>query len=383
MISVMETSPYTRFWHTGQIDIPVEALIAWARAQRLLPLIGWRAEQEGWSLPKPLFEAAQVARYRLAACQTLADRQLRSLAALAQETSLEVAVVKGPVVAEAYPSSNLRIHQDLDLLVARSDIKDLIALLKQAGYSFVMDGMRGWHLPPMLPPDAGFELDVHAALARDQHGKGMFTWQDWKHSLQSWPSYRALRYPSSVEHVLYLIHHLVIHHHFEMGVLPLLDLLYMTEDWPFSAWQNLLDSAERMGMRRDVGLCLHLMTWWLGDERFEKLQNLFPEPPSSVLSISQGLLLGVLQTANVKIERDVASGSVGAWLRHGWRVLFGDPLSMYGMTWLDRLRFYVHRPLHVLHKYVSWAADNEDRKRNSPAAHKAQRDLMTWLRGGQ
>jgi hypothetical protein len=293
-----------------------------------------------------------------------------------------VALVKGPVVAEAYPAPDLRPYHDLDLLVASADVSTLLSLLKRAGYTFSMDGIRGWHLPPLHPPEnQGFKIDVHTALARDQQGNSLFTWETWRDSMSAWSRFPDLKHPASVEHMLYLVHHLVVHHHFEMGVLPLSDLVFMTTDWSASRWQQLADLAAYMNMRRAVGLSLHLADWWYGKEQFKEGRVLFPSPPSLVFTQSQRLLLGTRQTARLKFERDVGANSISAWLRHGWRVLAGDPDAMRGLTWQDRLHFYLRRPLHLLRSYGPWASSGQKKRSSVHDVHEAQRDLMDWLRG--
>lgn len=380
-LEVMETSPLVHFWHSGEIDMPAEALIAWARAQRLLPLIGWRAEREGWALPATLQEMVRTARYRQAARQTLAARQLRSLAALVHENDLAVGVVKGPVVAEAYPSSDLRPYRDLDLLVPTSDVSELVSLLKSEGYMFLMDGGRRWHLPPLEPPEAGFELEIHMALARDRQGKSLFTWETWQDCMQPWERFPALQRPAEVEHWLYLVHHLAVHHHFEMGVLSLMDLHYLAQDWSGAMWRRLVDLADQLNMRRDVGLCLYLANWWCGDERFEEPAALFPTPPQGVFRDSQNLILGAIRAAGPKIERDVEGNSFWAWMRHMRVVLFGEFDTRAGMDGSDRLRFQRQRLLYLFQHYGPWASKQQNREQKDNEAHRIQRDLMGWLRG--
>ena len=55
------------FWRTGQSALPPETLIRWARAQRLLLLLPWRAQQRGWTLPAPVLAAARQEGYATAA----------------------------------------------------------------------------------------------------------------------------------------------------------------------------------------------------------------------------------------------------------------------------------------------------------------------------
>ena len=94
---------YLHFYRTGEVRGTVTELVAWGHAQRMLPLIGWRAAQEGWTLPATLAQAVQRARYREVARQATAAQQLRALGKLARRLQIPVVVVKGPVVAEDFP----------------------------------------------------------------------------------------------------------------------------------------------------------------------------------------------------------------------------------------------------------------------------------------
>ena len=91
-------------WWRGESDQSLPKLLAWATAHRLLPLLAWRANQQGWSLPTPLARAAQQARYQNQAQQALALRQLEGLGQLAQRLDIPIVLVKGPVVAQGIPA---------------------------------------------------------------------------------------------------------------------------------------------------------------------------------------------------------------------------------------------------------------------------------------
>ncbi|MFP4394980.1 MAG: nucleotidyltransferase family protein, partial [Anaerolineales bacterium] len=114
-------------WRRGESDQPPPKLLAWATAHRLLPLLDWRANQQGWILPTPLTRAARQARYRNQAQQAIAFRQLETLQQLAQRLEIPIVLVKGPVVAQRYPSPWMRAYKDIDILVAPSDASPLAA----------------------------------------------------------------------------------------------------------------------------------------------------------------------------------------------------------------------------------------------------------------
>ena len=369
--SVLDASPYARFWHTGELAIPEDALIAWARAQRLLPLIGWRAEREGWALPGKLQEAVVEARYRQAAKQTLVDRQLRSLAALVRETSLRVAVVKGPVVVEAYPSPALRPHGDIDLFVPDVNTFALVDLLEQSDYHAVVIGDRSTHLPPMEPPGAGLRVEVHGLP---------YNHFDFA-PLQRWTAYPGLWRPDPVAHFVYLVHHAVERHELHSGLLHLIDLKFWTAAWTADDWQRAYDLAQAMGHLRMVGLALALLPLaWPGED--PKLPNdLFPVPPENTLTAATRVVLGHEPGLLPHVGRDLHERTLRGWLRYAHLVLLGDPQVRRGLPWMEKVGFYLRRPFRLLKNYVPLFLRLLRGDRSSRDALHRQRDLMAWLRG--
>lgn len=369
--SVLDASPYARFWRTGEVAIPADALIAWARAQRLLPLIGWRAEREGWTLPDALRDATQGARYRQAAKQTLVDRQLRSLAALVRETSLNVAVVKGPVVAEAYPSPELRPHGDIDLFVTEAETLELVDLLHRAGYQAKVIGDRSTHLPPMEPPDAGLRVEVHGLP---------YAHFDFA-PLQRWTAYPGLWRPDPVAHFVYLAHHAVERHELHSGLLHLIDLKFWTAAWTSEEWRRARALAEVLGHRRMVGLALALLPLAWPGEDLALPHDLFPAPPEQVLAAGARIVFGHEPGLMPHLGRDLHERTLRGWLRYAQLVLLGDPQVRRGLPWTEKVRFYLRRPFRLLKNYAPLFLRLLRGDRKSRDALQRQRDLMAWVRG--
>ncbi len=133
---------YLALWWHGEVRLPEEALIAWARSQRLLPLLGWRAQQEGWELPQSLTEAIRRTRMTVAIGQVLADRQLKALGEIAQELDIPIVLVKGAAAAEAYPEPWMRPYGDIDLLIAEADGGRLLDSAQAPGLHLCRIGRR-------------------------------------------------------------------------------------------------------------------------------------------------------------------------------------------------------------------------------------------------
>jgi hypothetical protein len=371
MLPVIEASPYARFWHTGQTDIPLKTLTAWARAQRLLPLIGWRVEHEGWTLPEGLQEAVAEARYRQAAKQMLVERQLRSLVALMRETSLDVTVVKGPVVAEAYPSPELRPYGDIDLFVSEAETLVLANLLEHSGYHAKIIGDRSTHLPPMEPADPGLRVEVHGLP---------YAHFDFA-PLQRWTAYPGLWRPDPVAHFVYLVHHAVERHELHSGLLHLIDLKFWTAAWTLDDWQRAYDLAEAMGHLRMVGLALALLPLaWPGDAPALP-HDLFPTPPEKTLAAGARAVFGHEPGLLPHLGRDLHERTLRGWLRYARLVLFGDPRVRRGCPWQEQLGFYLRRPFRLLKNYGPLFLRLLRGDQASQEALQRQRDLMAWVRG--
>ena len=115
--------------------------------------------------------------------QALLSLELSRLGAALDRASITWVAVKGPTVAERfYPRADLRSYVDLDLLVARAEYGDALAVLQKAGGSFVerdwddvlhlFKGELNLKFPSMVV------ADVHWSLLYDQVLRDEFRWDD-------------------------------------------------------------------------------------------------------------------------------------------------------------------------------------------------------------
>ena len=380
----MDESPYLNLWWSGETNFPCDKLIAWAQAQRLLPLIGWRAEQRGWALPPQLQDAVRQARYRASARQLLATRQLHELAEIARLQRIPVVIVKGQVVAEVYPSATLRIYNDLDLLVPPSAVPALTQSLQLHGYRAALDGGRGYHLPPFNPPGAGLRLEVHTAMKKGGTGDA-FTFTQWADGLRPWASFPGLLVPDPVGHWLYLISHALEHHECEMGLLPLADLKFWMDFWTAQEWESLATLAKAGGWERLVGLALALVAWFWQAPWPSEIASRFPEPPEDILNWTQAVTSGETEMESLlpNLWRDLSERSPRGWSAYAQLVLLGDPATRRSVSWHKRLLFYLQRPAYLVrnHGPALWRLLRGQRKSRETWA--AQRKLASWLRSSE
>lgn len=381
----MSTAPddYLALWWHGECRLPEDELIAWAGRQRLLPLLGWRAEEQSRQLPEALTEAIRRARMIVAVRQTLADQQLRALGATADRLGIPLVLVKGAAAAAAYPEPWMRPYGDIDLLIDEADIRRFLASLTAQGYAPTRwaEGRQTRHYPPLVPPTRGVHVEVHTAMGRER-GRILFTSDQWERAFRPSDAYPGLHLPGPHDHVLYLIYHAIIHHDLAMGLQPYADMGFHTQAWTASDWHTLAEMAADLGIERALRLALALTRWFWQAEGEVTLPNLEP-PETEISELAKSVAVGTqAQTWVPHLWRDSPDYSLAGlatWVR---KVLLGDPAQLQAYTRRERLRFHLQRPFKLVQNHGTsiWRL-----LRGDPAARAAwrtQRDLQTWLREG-
>jgi hypothetical protein len=374
---------YLALWWRGECCLPEDDLIAWARRQRLLPLLGWRVQERGWQLPEALTEAIRRTRMLVAVGQAITDQQLRALGETAQQLDIALVLVKGAAAAAAYPEPWMRPYGDIDLLVDEANAPRLLETLRAQGYTYAesAEGHRAWHFPPLVPPHQGARIEVHTALAREG-GRLLFTPAQWQPDLRPLPLYPGLHAPGPADHVLYLIHHALVHHELLFGIQPYLDIGFWSESWVTDDWTALRSATQDAAMRNAVGLALALTAWlWQRPLPIDDVG--FRQPPLSLLARAEKTVTGTRASQSLPhVWRDIPPRAQGGFLRYAALILYGDPAQLRGLTPKERVGYHLRRPGELLRNHGNslWRL-----LRGDPAARatwRAQRELQTWLRGG-
>jgi len=373
-------------WWRGEVALPVDDAVAWLRGQRLLALMGWRAEQTGWDLPIELAHEIRLRRIRIGAGLTWVEQQLRALGETALELGITVVLVKGAAAGQVYPAPWMRPFGDIDLLAGPGETQRLFEALLAAGYEQEAgtEGMRGWHLPPLVPPGGratgGTRVEIHPALAQEG-GRWLFTLAEWQDGLQPLPNTPGLWVPAAVDHALYIVHHAVIHHELEMGLQGAADLWFLTAGWGEGEWEALANAAEGAGMTRAVGLLAALTAWFWDAPDYEGARR-FPTPPDEVLAPAQGVMAGVRRRERMpRAWRDAESWDLRGALKYLRVVLLGDTGQLSELPLRARVRYHMKRPAELWrnHGPAVWGLLT-----GKPAARDAwaeARALQGWLRG--
>jgi hypothetical protein len=113
------------------------AVLDLAERHRVAPLVAQAlADAPGAEVPPSVRAAFDAQRLQSSATRMLCESVLASLLATLEAAGLEVIVLKGPSVAHAvYPSPELRVYHDLDLLCRAADYGRLRSALLEAGYA--------------------------------------------------------------------------------------------------------------------------------------------------------------------------------------------------------------------------------------------------------
>lgn len=369
-------------WLRGEALAPVPHLCAWAQSQRLLPLLAWRAQQRGGELPAEMAAAAHHARFETAARQALALQQLRALGALAPSLDSPLVLVKGAAIAQTYPQAWQRPYNDIDLLVAPETVPALLTALHGQGYQAIEEtlGDRAWHLPGLFPARGGLKLEIHTALARE-HGAPMFTLAQWRDTLIPWDAAPGLWLPAPVDHLLYNLHHALIHHGLSIGLLPLADVKFWVQDWDAAMWAQLAERATEYDLSRVTGLALALTAWFWDEPWPAIVHTHFPPPPPELVETAQQVISGGLVQKMPQVWRDLPARSPVGLLRYAGLILLGDPETRRELPFRERVLFFLRRPFRLLknHGPTLWRLARGD-TRTRKIWH-TQRHLQEWMLG--
>ena len=143
--------------------------------RRLLPLIGSRAVEAASDLVSDSFRAAvsealHRARMHGLAIEGATRAVVRSLGA----AGVRALPLKGPfLAADAHGDIGLRQTSDVDVLVARGDLDDALAVLHDAGYTGLPDALRADGLPHLhytLTHDPAPTVELHWRIYWERGG---------------------------------------------------------------------------------------------------------------------------------------------------------------------------------------------------------------------
>ncbi len=350
-----------------------EDLLALARPHRLLPVMSWYVRRNSLQVPSNIAYALKESEYRAVARREAALAQLREIGERAQANGLLMVLVKGPVVASAYPKPWMRLHNDLDFLVPEDAVLLAEDVMAGLGYRPRITGSRANHLPPFYPGRYGFRVEIHTALSREG-GVDRFTYEQLKTRLTPWPEAPGVLTIRPVPHFLYLCDHAAGRHLFSNGLLSLFDAHFFTLAWE-DEWKEAERLAESWGLARHVGLMLSLEAILWGRS---SAADRFPAPPTEVLDAAVQAVIGTFCQIP-SIWRDLPRSNLAGWLSYLGTILSGGP-EIRRMPLPERLRFYMSRPWHLVQAHGPALLSFLVGGHGIREAFSAQKVLAEWIR---
>ena len=255
-----------------------------------------------------------------------------------------------------------------------------MAALETEGYQPEISGDRSTHFPPLVPPFAGFRVEVHTELdPRTQY----FSFARWASTLVPWESFPGLSVPTPTQHFLYLIQHALERHELKAGLLALADFKFWIELWAADEWDALVKAAGELNLQRQVGLALTLMSWFWEEPLAQDIVHRYPSPPEELLLKSVEIMLTGGGRLAPHLWRDLPEFTLRGWFAYMRLVLLGNPQVRSMLPLHKKLAFFLLRPLRLLRHYapIGWRLLSGDSQ--SRASWQSQRELMRWLRSGE
>ncbi len=138
-----------------------QAFLREARSHGVLPLVARNlAAHADDRLPASISEEISAWSRGQAARNTLMFATLADALSRLESAGLKGIPVKGPTLAiRAYDSVCLRQFSDLDILVRKADVPELVRVLEAAGYRHLKTG-KAWKYAKFSPPVGGCHLDL-------------------------------------------------------------------------------------------------------------------------------------------------------------------------------------------------------------------------------
>jgi hypothetical protein len=342
-----------------------------ARESAMLPLVAFLVLEQETLLPQYAVNCLREARRSAVARQVAAAHQIEQLAQIASSLDMRVILLKGPVVARAYPRSAARLFTDLDVLVvSRSAALALSDALQACGYEPLMSSRAFGQVTSLCPQRAGLPIDIHYSLGE---GKWMLPMAKiWERACPSGDRFGFWEM-EEIDHALYLMAH-AMGHTLGQGLRWLYDLTCWTREWDETVWKNLVARARDWGVEPTVQLTGALWMW-AREESWDALPfaALLQPPPAEITALARRALLGEVSSRLPGIWRDGAGRGISGWLHYVRDVLTrGRTLNVVSLP--QRLAYLVrqHGPaLWQLLRGDSGARESWDN----------QRRLYDWLRG--
>jgi hypothetical protein len=351
------------------------------------------AAREG-PVPRGALQCVWLAAARQKAKAARLQQELPAVLRRLRTAGITPVLLKGAHLATVvYPDPALRPMDDFDLLVPRAELAAAEQALCAAGYTTprtesIAEACARDHSLPTLLQAGTYPIELHWTLATPADEVPLDLEGLWDRA-QRVTVYGESAYVLAPEDtLLHICLHATVHHLFDQGLRPLLDLVALLDRHGTTLdWNAVVARARAWDLERAVYLLLALARREadavISDDVFTRLQP--GGIPSAVQDAARAQLLELPFLGDVS-TRSVAVASSGP--RQLWDYVFSTRTAMAREYDARRhplrlTRYYVARVQDLVGRYgrVAWQLVREDRGRLAAATGRVRREQMLrgWL----
>jgi len=193
------------------------------------------------------------------------QHELQKVGGALHQQQIPFIVLKGAYLASAvYPNAALRFMADLDLLVHRTDLPAVIALLQEAGYEpaipivLEVHSQTNHHLPPFHHPECAATIEVHWTIASLHRAYTVDIDQLWAQAEEVSLGNLPVHALAPEDLLLHICIHATYHHLFAQDIRALCDIDAILRRYPTLDWHQLITRAQERNWAKGVHVALYL-----------------------------------------------------------------------------------------------------------------------------
>jgi hypothetical protein len=315
-----------------------------------------------------------------------------------READIPVVLLKGACLADAvYGNIALRSMGDVDLLVKQQDMRKIVQILGNlgysAGYDFLIEDENAscHHLPPMIGPKK-LTIEVHWNIVDFNH---FYALEEndlkslWRRAKPIVIDGAPVFLLSPEDLLLHLCLHLSVHHLFDVRLRGFLDLKKVIQCYDNAInWETLQERACHWGIDQAVRLSLYLADQWVGLNLPERLKHdwrLKEIDPNLLNWIEARIFGGTMPYAGMaNLTEYIACRGIPAKVKVLWRRFFlpSAALSRQYKIEAHSWKVYLYYPIGWMRLFkvygsTVWKALRGDAKVKSDAQKESA--LRLWL----
>ncbi len=201
------------------------------------------------NIEKPLLERWKKEIFMSGVYQINHINQVSHVLSIFNENNIPVIVLKGLVIRDLYPKSELRTMGDADILVHEKDLLKVSKILMGLGYK--EEGRNAFHIEFGKGTS---HIEVHWTLANESMFNGIVEFKNelWSNSVAVNIGKSHALSMCDEDLLLYLFIHMAKHLKYSgFGIRQVCDVVLLIEDrWQFINWRRFLNKSKRSGVEK-------------------------------------------------------------------------------------------------------------------------------------